>query len=278
MVCYSFLEDTEDNITDETLQVVLVMSDLTFNNSKGLGIVASLLTISTILVLVLGVTTNAAAAEGEGSWFQVSLGYLGMAMDDINEADFRWHDDSPDGFNLGKMNSGMALSFGLGYDMSPSLGYGLFWEHQYASTSGTDGDLTADVNLAADTFSGRLNYNFVTQKSWRLGLAGSLGYLVVGGDVNKTTSGASFGETDLAGNTWALEGMAVLEFVVGESSTLQVTAGWRDAKVTSFRSGSATVVKDDGQDMSLDYTGFTARVGWKYRFGSLDDQTVPDIK
>ncbi len=235
-----------------------------------------ILALSATVFLILGTTTTVAAAEGEGSWFQVSLGYHGMAMDDINEADFRWHDES-DGFDLDDVNSGMALAFGFGYDLSPSLGYGLFWEHQYASTSGQDGELIADVNLAADIFSGRVNYNFIKQENWRLGVAGSLGYLVVGGDVNKTTSGASYGKSELKGNTWALEGMALLEFALGGSSTLQVTAGWRDAKVKSFKNDNAPVKKDNGDDLTIDYTGFTARVGYKIRFGSLDDQTVPDI-
>ncbi len=231
-----------------------------------------------VLAVVIGTVDLGFAAEGKGSWFQVSLGYHGLAMGDINEADFRWHEDSPDGFDLNDLNSGMALSFGLGFDMSNSLGYGLFWEHQYASTSGTDQELTADVNLAADSFIGRLNFNFIKQKNWRLGVAGALGYLVVGGDVNKTTDGASYGQTDLTGNTWSFEGMGLFEFVVGKSSMLQVTVGWREATVESFKNGTATVFKENGENMHIDYTGFTTRVGWKLRFGSMDTQTAPSIK
>ncbi|MCP4290919.1 MAG: outer membrane beta-barrel protein [bacterium] len=244
-------------------------------------------TINLILVppvLLLGLfftiflqTEQANAREGEGPWFQVSLGYNGMAMQDINETDFRWHEDS-DGFDLDDVTGGMALSFGLGYDMSKSYGYGLFWEHQYGSTSGTDVEMKADVNLRADIFAGRLNYNFITNDQWRFGVAGALGFLVVNGNVNKTTSGASYGKSELTGQTWSLEGMGIVEFSVGEKSLIQLTAGWREANVKSFKNASATVFKPDGQKMSMDYTGFTARVGYKIRFGSLSGQTVPDIQ
>ncbi len=229
------------------------------------------------LVLTLGQASTTLAVNAEGSWFQVSFGVNGMAMDDINQADFRWHEDSPDGFNLDKVNSGLALSLGVGYDLSPLLNYGLFWEHQYASTKGTDMEIEADVNLAADIFTGRMGLNFIRQEKWRLGVVGSLGFLVAGGDVNQTTSGASYGQKDLSGNCMVFEGMANLDIQVSESSILELTGGWRLADVESFKYGSAPALKADGSDMSLDYSGFTARVGLKYRFGTLEKQTTPEI-
>lgn len=229
------------------------------------------------LAMMLGVASAALAVDEEGTWFQVSLGFHGMAMDDLNNTDFRWHEDSPDGFNLDKLNSGMALSFGIGYDMSPLVTYGLFWEHQYASTSGTDQDIKADVNLAADIFTGRLGLNFLRKEKWRLGVAGAMGFLVSGGEVNKTTAGASYGQTDLSGNCMTIEGMANLDISMNETSIIQITGGWRLANVESFKYGGAPALGDDGQEMSLDYSGFTARVGIKYRFGSADEQTAPEI-
>ncbi len=229
------------------------------------------------LVLVLGLGPASFAAEGEGPWVQVSLGMNGLAMDDINQTDFRWHEDSPGGFDLDDFNSGLALAFGVGHDISQMVGYGLFWEHQYAATKGSDLDMEADVNLAADIFSGRLNVNFIRAEKWRLGVAGSLGFLVAGGDVNKTTAGASYGKTDLSGTCWALEGMANLELVVGQSSIVQITGGWRQAEVKSLKYGGTTVTGPDGGDMSLDYSGFTARVGLKYRFGGEGGQASPNI-
>ncbi len=230
-----------------------------------------------LVLLALPTASAAIAAEGVGSWVQVSLGVNGMAMDDINEADFRWHEESPDGFNLNEINSGMALSFGVGYDMSPAIGYGFFWEHQYASSNGMDQEMEADVNLAADIFSGRVNFNFIRKEKWRLGVAGSMGFLVAGGDVNKTTAGASYGSSDLSGNCMTFEGMANLEIITGGGSIVQINGGWRQAEVTSFKNGSAPVQKPDGENMSLDYSGFTARVGLKFRFGDMADQTVQDI-
>jgi hypothetical protein len=233
----------------------------------------------TLLCLVLIVWTSGvqAAAVGEGSWVQVSLGLHGMAMDDINKTDFRWHEDSANGFDLKELSSGMALSFGIGYDMSPALGYGFFWEHQYAKTDGQDQEIKADVNLGANIFAGRVNYNFIRSEKWRLGLAGSLGYLATSGNVKISTDGVNYGDTAIKGSGWSLEGMAIVEFVAGESTIVQVTGGWRQAEVKSFKNGGATAKLPDGSDMTLDYTGFTARVGLKYRFGNLDEQVTHDI-
>jgi hypothetical protein len=232
-----------------------------------LNLLSSKIYITLTLILVLAVGSSSFAEESQGSWVQVNLGVNGMAMNDINETDFRWHEDSPDGFNLDDVNSGMALSFGIGYDLSPLVSYGAFWEHQYASTSGMDQDMKAEVNLAADIFSGRLNLNFIRKEKWRFGVGGSMGFLVAGGDVNKTTAGASYGQSDLSGDCWAFEGMANLDIVAGESTVVQITGGWRLAEVSSFKNGKVPVLTPDGEDMSLDYTGFTARVGLKYRLG-----------
>ncbi len=223
------------------------------------------------LVLFWGMASAALADEDVGTWVQVALGVNGMAMDDINNSDFRWHEDSPDGFDLADISSGMALSFGIGYDMSPLVTYGVFWEHQYASTKGMDGEMEADVNLAADIFTGRLGLNFLRKEKWRLGVGGAMGFLVAGGDVNKTTAGASYGQSDISGNCMLFEGMANLDVEVGESTILQVTGGWRIAEVETFKIAGAPALDPDGQEMSLDYTGFTARVGLKYRFGSEDE-------
>ncbi len=230
-----------------------------------------------LLMVLLTSAGLAWSAEGIGPWVQVSLGLHGMAMDDVNQSDFRWHSDSPDGFDLDDLSSGMALSLGLGYDLSPAFGYGLSWEHQYAATSGLDREMEADVNLAADIFAGRVNYNFVHSRKWRLGVAGSLGFLAASGDVKMITSGAHFGQKDLSGNCWSLEGLLSLEIMAGETSVIQVTGGWRQAKMDSFKYGGADAKLPDGSAMSLDYTGFTARVGLKYRFGSVENQVQPEI-
>lgn len=227
-----------------------------------------------MLVFVLTLGTDSFAGDEGGSWVQVSLGINGLAMDDINETDFRWHEDSPDGFNLNEINSGMALLFGVGYDSSSLLGYGMFWEHQYASSSGVDQEMEADVNLAADIFTGRLSLNFIRKEKWRLGVAGSMGFLVAGGDVNKTTAGASYGKSELSGDCMVFEGMAKLEIVTGGGSVVQITGGWRQAEVTSFKNDNKPVKMADGEDMSLDYSGFTARAGLKFWFGSGGDLGV----
>ncbi len=71
--------------------------------------------------------------------------------------------------------------------------------------------------------------------------------------------------------------MLQVEIVIGEKTRLQVNGGYRQAKVDKFKNGGKYAVGPDGNELSLDYSGFTTRVGLKYRFGDVQDQTTPDI-
>jgi|GEM_PF-1310260 len=231
------------------------------------------------LLIILMLATPVGAATGLGPWISAGVGLNGLAMDDINKADLRWYEPSPTGFDLPDITSGMMLSFGVGYDMSPVVGYGFYYEHQYASTKGTDVDVDGNLNLGANIFTGRVTARFIRRESVLLGVSGGLGYLATSGNTKVTRSGINYGEQKIKGSGFSIEGGLLGEIKLADKTLLDITVGYRYAKVDEFKLDGAPVYNEDGSRMSLDYSGVTARVGIKYRFGSGEgvQETRPDI-
>ena len=67
-----------------------------------------------LVVVVLMLTLSAAPASAGRVWLKATVGSSGMAMDDINNATYRFYDTSVNGYNLPDLESGLNLSFHLG--------------------------------------------------------------------------------------------------------------------------------------------------------------------
>ena len=217
--------------------------------------------LSTILLVI---TPDVRA--NEGTWVKAAAGWSGMAMGDINDADFRFYDYSIDGFNLPDLNSGFSLSLHVGQDFSPDFGVGFSWDRQYARVSGTDGDVTAKLKLDANLFMGHLYWTPLRTEKWRFGAAAGLGPLISDGKVKlEDADRVSYGESETNGDCLVLEFMGLAEMSVGDKTQWQLTVGWRDAVIKEFKYQGTTALKDDGSPLALDYTGFIIKLGIRYK-------------
>ena len=70
------------------------------------GLIRVLALTLAVVVLLAGTVEQVRA----GSWFKVAGGVSGMAMDDINNADFRFYEPSENGYDFPPLNSGFSLS------------------------------------------------------------------------------------------------------------------------------------------------------------------------
>jgi len=231
----------------------------------------------TAIVFVL--TVFGAPPATAGGWFKVAGGVSGMAMDDINEGNFSFYDEGTNGYDFSDLDSGFSLSFHLGYDLSPAWSLGFSWDKQYARVSGTDVDITADLNLDANFFMTHLYWTPLITGRWALGGAAGMGLVFPVGDVKVTgEDNVNWGEGEITGSSgFALEAMGLVEFALGESTSLELTAGWRDATVDDFKVNNRPALKDDGTPIALDYTGYIVKVGAKFMFGGDGNQDGPDI-
>lgn len=227
------------------------------------------LKIPAILALTFLLVAGGAGSAWAGSWVKVAVGMSGMGMDDINNQNFSFYEFTPDGFDLPDLKSGFSLSFHLGYDLSRDFSLGFSWDHQYARVSGTDEDVTGHLNVDANFFMGHLYWRPLRTEKWEFGAAAGLGLVLPSGQVRVTGSNnVNYGQDDLTGSSsLALEFMALVDFSLSNRSAIEVTAGWRDATIKEFRVAGATVLKEDGTNMELDYTGFIVKAGFKYMFG-----------
>ncbi len=227
------------------------------------------LKIPAMIVMVLLLLTGGAVQALAGGWFKAAAGMSGMAMDDINNADFRFYDNTPDGYDFPDLDSGFSLSFHLGYDLSRDFSLGFSWDRQYARAEGVDQDITANLNLDANFFMGHLYWRPLRTEKWQFGAAAGMGLVFPDGKVKMTGPGnVNYGEGEITGSSGlALEIMGLVDFSVGERSIIEVTVGWRDATIKKFNVEGRPVWKEDGSDMSLDYTGYIVKAGYKYIFG-----------
>lgn len=222
-----------------------------------------------LALTVLALLACSADQVRAGSWFKVAAGFSGMAMDDINNADFRFYEPSEGGYDFPPLNSGFSLSFHLGYDLSPAFALGFSWDRQYARVKGTDVDVTADLDLDANFFMTHGYWTPLRTGKWKIGAAAGLGLVFTDGKVKTTGSNnVSYGEGETSGSSsLALEGLALVNYAFKESTSLEVTFGWRSAVIDEFEYASAPAVKEDGSNLELDYTGYILKAGVKFIFG-----------
>ena len=218
-----------------------------------------------VLILVAGSAGQARA----GSWFKVAGGVSGMAMDDINNADFRFYEPSENGYDFPPLDSGFSLSFHLGYDLSPAFALGFSWDRQYARVTGTDVDVTADLNLDANFFMTHGYWTPLRTGRFEIGAALGMGLVFTDGKVKTTgQNNVNYGEGETSGSSsLAFEIMALVNYAFKESTSLEVTFGWRDAVIKEFKYETAPAVKEDGTNLELDYTGYILKAGIKFNFG-----------
>jgi len=232
----------------------------------------------TLLLASLVALASPLPAIAGGTWGRFAMGVSGLAMDDINNNTYSFYDFTLDGYNLPDINNGFAMSFSLGYDLSPTVGLGFEWERQYAGTKGTDVDVTADLDLDANLFLGRLYWRPIRGRSWKVGATVATGPIFSDGKVDVYRgSSVSYGESELSGSSFSFEGTALVDYRLTPAVMIQLTAGWRLAKIDEFKHNKAPVYNEDGSRTSLDYTGYVVKLGVVYYFGGRDLETDPDL-
>jgi hypothetical protein len=218
-------------------------------------------------LITFGLLWQATPAAAGNVWFKVAGGISGLAMDDINDGDFRFYDDTESGYNLPELTNGFSLSFHMGSKINRDWAMGFSWDIQHAHTSGTDVDVKADLKLDANIFMGHFYWTPLQGKKMSAGLAAGMGFVAAGGTVDITRGSTNFGEGKSSGTSLAFELMSVFEYALGKNKGLQLTAGWRDATVDKVKFEGRTATNEDGSDLKLDYSGYTLKLGVIWRFG-----------
>lgn len=217
-----------------------------------------------LLVLLSSLAASPAAAQ---SWFRIGGGLADMAMEDVNDADYSFYEESISGYNFPDVGTGFLLDLAFGYDVNPELGVGFHWDRQWAQVSGTDDGVDGTLNLNANAFIGRVQWRPLQGEKWRLGLVLGTGPLFCDGSTRINRDTVDYGEGKLSGMTWSFDAAVGYDRRIREHTVLQLWAGWRWANLDEVEHDDAPVLKDDGSNMTLDYTGWVARLGLAFEFG-----------
>lgn len=239
------------------------------NHRKGL------LSLLIVVLPLIGASSPAAA----GSWVRLGAGLADMAMDDVNNANLRFYeDDTAGGFDFADVGTGLLMDLAFGYDLDAQLAISFHWDRQWAKVKGTDVDVDGTLGLHANAFVGRVHWRPLRGERWRVGLAGGMGPLFTDGYVKATKGNIDYGQSELSGSTWSFDAALALDRSLGDQTLLQIWMGWRWAKISEFKADDAPVVKEDGSRASLDYTGWTVRVGVAFGFGGDDKKPMDDLR
>lgn len=230
----------------------------------------------TLVVLTSLLTLLAGQAMAGGTWFKGELGYNGLAMDDVNESEFYFFEYT-EGFDMEDVSGGIMMGLHLGYDLDPKWGIGFSWDRQWAGTKGFDQDVEAQLDLDANFWMARVYWTPVRTDRFALGLAAGLGPFFADGHVKVVQGSVNFGQDNTSGSDWATDAVITVDYRLGKLTALQLSLGYRWAKMDEFKLASAPVTKEDGSNMTLDYTGYTVKLGWKAWFGWEGDTGHPDI-
>jgi len=231
-----------------------------------------------VLILVFVSVMTAGPATAGNVWFKIAGGISGLAMDDVNDGDFRFYDDTETGYNLPELTNGFSLSFHMGSKINRNWAMGFSWDIQHAHTSGTDVDVDADLKLDANVFMGHFYWTPLQGQKFSAGAAAGVGFIAADGTVNVDRGSTNYGEGDTSGTDLAYEVMGVFEYALSDNKGLQLTAGWRDASVSKVQILGRTATNEDGSNLELDYSGYTLKLGIIWRFGDQGGAAGGDIK
>jgi hypothetical protein len=221
-----------------------------------------------LLGLLLMLTAGPAGAE---SWVRAAGGLSHMAMGDVNGATFNFYEEPGAEATFADVGKGFLLDLSAGTDLSPAWGLGFHWERQWAGTTASDQGVDGELDLDANFFLARAYWTPVRRDGWSLGLAAGTGYFFAGGGGRVTRGTVNYGEGDLWGTGWSLDGSLVASWRLRPHTDLQVQVGARHAVIGKFEYDKRVVLRQDGSQAELDYSGWQVRAGVRWTMGDAGE-------
>lgn len=231
--------------------------------SRGFGLVSSAITMATLLL----VTSPLARAE---TLFGVSVfgGYDSYSMDDANELIGEVNDAlAGSGYEMDEISSGFAYGAGIRIRPSGPLRFALDYERLNASSELSIFDFNFKLDVPANAFTGTAVYVFPSTSRARFGLGAGVGYYNCSGSLSADSSGVGV-EADVEGSGVGFHGVGALDVAMSPVVHLEGMAGYRFAQTSDVEVAGETAFNSDGEEATIDWSGFMSRVGLTFYFGA----------
>ncbi|HET9251317.1 MAG TPA: outer membrane beta-barrel protein [Candidatus Eisenbacteria bacterium] len=203
-------------------------------------------------------------------------GYNSHSMEDANELIDEVNDGlAGTGFSMDEITS--SWGFGGGLRIRPSgdkLMIALDYEKLNAGSELEVFGGSFEIETPADAFTGTLLYLFPSSSRARIGVGAGVGYYSGDGEIGADSAGVGF-EIDVEGSGFGFHGLAALDYGISPVVHLEGSAGYRFAETSDLEVGGQTAYNLQGEEATLDWSGFMSRVGLAFYFGAGAPSTSP---
>jgi hypothetical protein len=194
-------------------------------------------------------------------------GYNSYGMDDVNELIDEVNDAfAGTGYEMDEISSGFAFGGGLRIRPSSQVLVAIDYERLSASSDLSIFDASIELDVPANGFTGTALYFFPSTSRARFGIGAGLGYYTSSGSLSADSSGIGF-EVDVEGSGIGFHGLAAADVGISPTVHLEGMAGYRFAETSDLEIAGETAYNLDGEEATLDWSGFMSRVGLTFYFG-----------
>jgi hypothetical protein len=225
-----------------------------------------------VLVVAAGLLLLAAAPEaGAQTRFGIAVfgGFNGHSMDDVNEFIEAVNDSVLGGTGFAMDQVKDSWSYGAGVRIRPSgdkLMIALDYERLMAQSELDVFSGSVELDVPASAFTGTAFYFFPSTSRARFGLGAGIGYYTSSGSFGAEDSGVGF-EVDVEGSGVGFHGLGAVDVALSPAVHLEGAAGYRFAETSDLEIAEEKVYTPDGDEASIDWSGFMSRLGLTFYFG-----------
>ena len=195
-------------------------------------------------------------------------GYNSYGMEDANELIDEVNDALlGSGYSMDEISSGIGFGGGLRIRPSSKVMIALDYERLNADSELSIFDFSFKLDVPANAFMGTAVYLFPSTSRAHFGIGAGLGYYTASGSLGADSSGVG-GEIDVEGSGVGFHGLGALDFAISPVVHLEGMAGYRMAETSDLEVAGETAFNAEGEEATLDWSGFMSRVGLTFYFGS----------
>ena len=212
-----------------------------------------------ILASLMILTVSAMADSGLRFWAQGVAGYNTYELADLN--------DELNEVGLDEISGGLVIGGGVGVALPSGWRIGAGLQHFAANSERSENGVTLEYDVPAMAFFGTVEFTRQTGARHTVGLAGSVGAVQLDGTLRLAVAGYGASEGKAKGDGMFAEIRLLNEYAVTEWLSIAPSFGYRLAKVGEVKINDEVLVKSDGENYEMDYSGLTVQAGIRVFFG-----------
>jgi hypothetical protein len=220
----------------------------------------------TIAILTLAgmLVPLAAHALDERVWLLLNGGGGTYVMSDLNaEIDAVNAAYAGTGWSFARVTGGHSIGGAMGFETGGHWNFGVGFDRLDATTRASDASGALEYRLGANAWRLFGEYSLRPIGSSTFLVGGAVGIIQENGKLIESLSGFAPAEYKIGGSDPSYEGYVGGNWWITEQVSVTATAGYRYARVKEVNIEGFPLLMSNGEVMSLDFSGPSARLGIK---------------